>query len=188
MSLVRTTVDFNRAVSILVAIVKDFGPLYAAPSGDAGCTYFVQDTKENAWGGSHKFINVDNLRPVCIVGQVFSRLGIMRALLSGDGDQYSTCQPDALLWANAEEMGVDFTEEARSLFRQAQYKQDNGQTWRDAVTEAVAEAQAEALAEFQRNSDLFRGIEGYMLDLPAVPEPEPLAEWEKELLGASDYN
>jgi hypothetical protein len=180
MTLARTTIDFATALRILVSIVQDFGPLHSAGEGDSGCTYFLKDSKANLYGGFDTVIDVHNLRPVCIVGQVFSRLGIMRALLTSTGDQYSTCQVGSDIWINADEMGVTFSEQAQTLLRAAQYNQDSGKTWREAVTIAAEEAKAQALEEFQKSDPSQRGVDDALRDLPS--EPEPLAEWEKELL------
>lgn len=177
-----TVIDFQTALSILVNIVKDFGPEHKAPNGNEGCTYFVRDKRKSGFSedGLTKFIDLHNLRPVCIVGQAFHRLGIMRALLANGGDQHSACTMDSVIWANAEAMGVTFTEDAKTLFRKAQYRQDNGEAWVDAVRGAVLDSQRDAVKAFEASSDMF----GYSVDHMLTEVPAPLAEWEKELLNS----
>lgn len=169
-----TEIDFQTAARILVNITKEFGADHRAgkPGSNDGCTYFVRDERTSAWGENTKYIDLHNLRPVCIVGQVFHRLGILRALLANDGDQHSACTMDSVIWANAEAMGVTFTEEAKTLFRKAQYRQDNGETWADAVKGAVTDSQRDAVKAFEENSPMF----GYPVDqmLTEVPLSDDL--------------
>lgn len=182
MTLAQTTIDFRTALNLLVSIVKEFGPEHVARDGEQnGCTYFVRD--ENDFG--NLVIDPLNLRPVCIVGQAFHRLGIMRALLSASTDTYTdqhgACGFGHELWDNAEAMGVTFTLDAQRFLRFAQSEQDSGKTWAEAVKNAVTREQEHALNEFRMGSDRF----GYEVENALASVPEPLAEWEKELLSAS---
>ena len=119
--LARITLDF--AIQAMLNIVERFGPDHAAtaPNGsEATCVYAVN--------------NNGVLTPVCIVGQMFADMGILRLLLENPLD------PDAAQWCNlggagegwAETLaarGVEVTPEARMFLSDAQSRQDGGATW-----------------------------------------------------------
>lgn len=153
MTMLNTTVTLSDAVSITARIVRDFGPTHAPQgrSGAPGCNYTTV-------GLNAERPNEDLTKPlvaVCIVGQVFAHLGILRAVFSTMGGEYSTCVPTAGLWTNASIMGVEFTEEARQFLRDAQEVQDAGVAWGEALTKAFERAQDRAVDEAKRQSGLF---------------------------------
>lgn len=186
----KTTITLVQAVTLVTNIVRRFGPkhLAATPNGGAGCQYIVKPSPEGA------------LVPVCIVGQVFSDLGILRAMVSDGGyDQHEACNMDSPIWGNAEAMGVTFAEDAQHFLHSAQKYQDsiftggNDKSWGGALTHALNVAQEQALDNFKRESGIFTGYlypDVYAAVTPTVSltkstDPEPLAEWEKELLAGS---
>lgn len=185
----KTTITLINAVTLLTEVVKRFGAEHVAktPSGGAGCQYLVTASPTSA------------LTPVCIVGQVFSDLGILRAMLSTGGhDQHEACNFDSPIWENAEKMGVTFADDARIFLREAQKYQDSiftggaDKTWGGALNHALTVAQENALAEFKRQSGIFGGYLVEEVNIATTPKPkvsltkstdsEPLAEWERELL------
>src|SRR5689334_9840887 len=135
----QTTIDFRTALALLVAVVKEFGPDHRPGAESGGCSYFVRTEERDTWGdvvGSH--IDPVNLKTVCLVGKVFDRLGIARALLTDSGaDQYGACSLGEPMWHNAEAMGVTFDRDAMRFLRHAQAEQDSGTAWGLAVSNAV---------------------------------------------------
>lgn len=183
MSLSTRTVNVHDALLLLVNIVKAFGPDHSAtdPTGvatnDGGCTYFSHNKPSPFTPGVFTGVDYDNLVPVCIVGQVFSRLGILRALVRPGGDtQYSTCDVTSAMWDNAAQMGVTFTEDARALLRAVQMRQDTNSTpWGQALTAAVKATQEEAVATFKANSPLFSyTVDSHLASIP-VTNPDTVA-------------
>lgn len=148
----KTTITLVQAVSLLTEVVKRFGASHKAttPEGGEGCVYLVKATPNGL------------LTPVCIVGQVFSDLGILRAMLTDGGhDQHEACNIGSTLWENATAMGVEFTEEAQVFLRDAQRYQDSvyhgGQdkSWGGALTFAVGRAQENFIERAKQESGLF---------------------------------
>jgi hypothetical protein len=178
--MLKTTIDFKTAVTILAGVVKEFGTDHVAGGDGKVCSYFDFNSATNG-------VDLLNLKTSCIVGQVFGRLGIARALVrdatSTEGvDQYSACVAASDLWDNAETMGVYFDTSARRVLLSAQRQQDRGREWGHAVTEAVSEAQENALANFHASAPEFSVKVDALLADASPKAPEPLADWERELL------
>ena len=121
-------IDLSTARDLLVRVVKEFGYSHIAKDprgGVTGCIYVTDSTDLF-------------LTPVCIVGVLFARIGIARALIvPGGGDQYGACNFGEGLWDRAEEMGVEFTGEAKEFLRDVQKGQDNDEAWGYALAKAV---------------------------------------------------
>lgn len=96
-----------------------------APGGGQGCIYMHVD--------GHV------LTPVCIVGQMFADLGLLRLLrinpndLSEYGDQFGACSVKGEMWEALAEYGITADEDAQVFLREVQYKQDSGLSWGDAL-------------------------------------------------------
>lgn len=155
--MLKSTITLTDAVTILTNVVKDHGADHAplGNKGAPGCNYTTA-------GLNHD--NMDDnptkrLVPVCIVGQVFAYLGILRAVFQATGSEFSTCGLGSTIWVNAETMGVTFTKDAQVFLRSAQQEQDSGRAWGVALTTAFAEAQERALTTFKRESGLFTHLD-----------------------------
>lgn len=178
-------------------LVKRFGADHEAmrPDGQPGCVYAV-------------FQN-GSLVPVCIVGQVFADLGILRAvlgavtlndMLKADPDdlpsQSGACSLNDGMWSRAHDMGVLFTNEAREYLRVVQSVQDgqpvtefglqtpDDSNWGAAEAYGLSYMNARVQAEadnarvaFLQNSEVWKALKA------TTPTPDPLADWERELLG-----
>lgn len=178
-----TTVTIDKAVTMLIAVVKEFGKDHTARgSASGGCQYVVTPSPTLP------------LVPVCIIGQVFANLGILRAMLTDNGnDQFGACSLDSPIWHNAEEMGVTFTDDARHFLRCAQNYQDSpskgGQAWGGALSYALAEAQERVVEEARASAVVFSGwlttdVRQATTDVRQATMDDPLADWERELLGS----
>jgi len=99
----------------------------------AGCTYAT--FKDGA------------LTPICIVGQMFADLGLLRLLLYDSSDlnstyhpsQYGACSVGFGFWDNLTAYGITAEHEAQVFMRDLQAKQDEGKTWGVAFAETVEE-------------------------------------------------
>lgn len=131
-------IDVPTARNLLSAVVREFGPDHVATSENGtGCTYLDS--------------TVNFVKPVCIVGQVMHRLGILglwigdqavHAVTEFDASaahdaQPETCHVDSYAWGRVAEAGFDFDEDARQFLRDAQEVQDGGLDWGHALSEAV---------------------------------------------------
>jgi hypothetical protein len=133
------TIDRDNAADLLIQAVERRGYDHTpAPSGDSsGCTYIA------------------NVHPlgflvaVCLIGEVFAGLGVLRALTRDGGrTQFGACDPyDAEFWNNAEDYGIYVEQDARDLFYSAQRKQDSGKSWGVAVTRSIEEIQVDDKAK-----------------------------------------
>lgn len=156
----KVTITVSDALTILSNIVREFGSDYK----NVGTCLYVTD------GASSDGYRVDpfDLRPKCIVGQVFSRLGILRVTLV-DGSEASNegaVTPFHPIWDRAETCGVTFTPEARLLLQFAQEAQDgrsefsggptDRMTWHDATAEALVRVQQKVEQEFLENNPVMR--------------------------------
>jgi hypothetical protein len=141
MSLNLLTLDADDALRLLAAVVTEHGTTYRANDGNngqGGACYLAANI-ESGWSQTH---DTENLVAVCIVGKVFARLGILRALIGESGDQFGTCAPEGdgpNIFGNAEAMGVTFSIDAQRVLRAAQEEQDGGETWGRALTAAIRE-------------------------------------------------
>lgn len=106
--------------------------------GTTGCIYMERD--------GHI------VTPVCIVGQMFADLGLLRLLalnpsdLSDDADQHTACTVGGEFWTALETYGITADEDAASFMRSVQYKQDGGSTWSEAFDSIVQEFRDERTA------------------------------------------
>lgn len=148
----KTTITLVQAVALVTEVVKRFGSGHKAttPNGGEGCVYIVKPSPNGL------------LTPVCIVGQVFSDLGILRAMLSEGGtDQHEACNIGSTLWDNAQAMGVTFDEDAQVFLRDAQRYQDSvyhggaDKSWGGALTFALTRAQDNIIEKAKNDSHLF---------------------------------
>jgi hypothetical protein len=138
--------DVDRLVS---AIVDEFGPYHRAGGGEEGlgCIYFTSPD------------NGLTIEPVCIVAQVFHRLGILGLTRDpNDPTSYdvSTCHiaGDSGPWAGwqrAEDTGFVFTDEAKAYLNDAQQAQD-GRDESNGDNEQWGDAQAYARREATRRA------------------------------------
>lgn len=152
------TITAQMVVIGLLDILDRFGEHHVAmkPDGGTGCIYAVKD-KSNA------------LVPVCIVGQFFSDLGILAALLinPNDPDDGVMCANPANFGAmGADDLhealrarGIALDHNARKILRKAQSEQDNGVPWGLAVETAFSRAQREGWFTFPETSYLDRAKE-----------------------------
>lgn len=164
-------IGLRDAVLLITGIVAAFGPTHKATSEHGSCTYTVEQDH-----------NADTLTAVCIVGVLFSRLGILRALFTPYG-QEGSCFRAATLWANAAAMGVTFDTDAREFLRDAQSAQDSGKTWGEALNEALALARERVLDKAKEESKIFDYyMDRRVAEVTDVPVEDPLASWERELL------
>lgn len=129
------------ALDGLRSVVDRFGPEH---KNEGACRYAVERSGV--------------LTPVCIVGQFFHDLGILRTLIAADGPNMSTgeaigegwetkyadtgyCNLDAFggetLDVLRNRYGITFDPAAITLLKSAQTLQDGGATWADAVENAA---------------------------------------------------
>lgn len=117
----------------------------------AGCTY--ASVKDGA------------LYPICIVGQMFADLGLLRLLLTDPSDivdagyapsNLGACTTNFGFWESLAKHGVTADEDAKEFMRDVQMKQDEGERWGEAYTMAVethVSIVTEALNDEQRVLD-----------------------------------
>lgn len=164
-----TDIDLRTAHALLSQIVQSKGRDYTAtsPDGDTSCIY------GNVVDGV--------LVPVCIVGHLFAKLGVLGVLMRGDDYlalmlgvsktpfpmQHGACSIDAdHLWSDAKAAGLEFSLEAKQFLRYAQNWQDESEavcfngdhvlsdnTWGGALDFAVEQMQARAWSEINRQTD-----------------------------------
>jgi hypothetical protein len=173
----RITVSLMQAVSLIKAVVDRFPSDHQGNTDGSGSCVYI-DTYDEATGDRHDDNPLRRLSPVCIVGQVFADLGILRAMLQANGiDQFGSCNPNGedgmAIFANAEQMGVSFTEDAQWFLTNVQSEQDAGTPWPQAFTSGLTET-------LQRITD--RLDESERLRSQAAVQEAPLADWERELL------
>lgn len=109
---------------IKTIVDRDPDHVAKSPSGGAGCMYTS--------------INGHVLTPVCIVGQMFADLGLLRLLLTtpnvltADADQHGACSIGGDFWNSLDNFGITADDDAKEFLREVQSKQDSGYTWGDA--------------------------------------------------------
>jgi len=114
---------------IRTIVARDPEKVAQAPGGGQGCIYMHVD--------GH------TLTPVCIVGQMFADLGLLRLLrldpsnLTEYGDQFGACSVKGEFWTGLAEYGITADEDAQNFLREVQYKQDGGATWGDALAGTI---------------------------------------------------
>lgn len=179
----RVTVSLMQAVALLREVVEAFPADHRGDSDDTGSCVYIANTKDS--DGYNKGVNpFARLLPVCIVGQVFHNLGILRAMLQPDGfSQYGGCNPNGedgmSIFANAAAMGVEFDEEAQWLLTDAQSYQDAGDVWPVAFNKALTDSLERLADRLAQSQEQVKTQGQTILNLTRT---EPLAEWEKELL------
>lgn len=173
-------ITIKNVVDGLTRIVKRVGRDHIAvnPSGGSsgnGCVYAVI---------------VDGvLTPVCIVGQFFADLGYLGALVSsnddgdiavcygGLGDGGHNFPGDGTATGALLDHGFTFEDGALRILRDAQAKQDVGETWFNAVSHAFESYHSRVVRDLPSSwwvGDLTKAV------------PEPLADWERDLLAGQD--
>lgn len=103
------------------------------------------------------------LVPVCIVGQMFSDLGLLRLLLnnpneveSWNTEMHGACNVGGHLWEALAKYGITFDEDAQKFAHRVQGRQDDGVTWGEAYAGAVAQwREDEQYALTQRLDSIF---------------------------------
>ena len=143
---------------IKVIVDRDPDKVAKGPNGGSGCMYMVRK--------GHV------LTPVCIVGQMFADMGLLRLLLTDpsnltdENDQFGSCSLNSDMWNGLAKFGVTADKDAQEWLYNVQRKQDSGSSWSDAFNEARDEyldeqnytldnKQAALDAERQALTDLF---------------------------------
>lgn len=119
-----TTITKSIVIDTLRSIVEEYGQDYVYPAAKTGdvCTYANSDGT-----------------PSCIVGHFISRIdpeGFKKVanMEASEGESFS---PDAAL----KYAGILYDTESDYALSEAQDAQDSGQTWGDALQEAIAAAE-----------------------------------------------
>lgn len=172
-------------VSVLTGIAYR-EPNRVGQEGDGVCIYGV--VKNHA------------LVPVCIVGQWFSDEGLLRLLVNTPNSVALTlndhhpgnegaCALGGEFWDNIEKYGVTADEDAKKFAHCVQSQQDNGDTWEEALNRGIEDFKRwkVAQAEDVRDSAKAQADNAFVTAQQEVEalfaQPEPLADWERELLG-----
>lgn len=166
------SITLANVMNVLADIIKDFGPDHKGVDDSAGCTYFVYENGV--------------LKPVCIVGQFFHRIGlglvVMDSSFSPWGnypDQYGACNTNSGIWDRVAALGVTLEADAQTFLRMIQVEQDNKISWGLAFEAALEKFIAE---KSQPINDAVQAVRSAI----AFHTPEPLAPWEQELLNNDD--
>jgi hypothetical protein len=135
----------------MLRIIAEREPERVGKSGSAGCVY--------------GFIDKGVLTPVCIVGQMFADLGLLRLLLVSPSDltdgsygtaNLSACSIGSGFWEDLSRFGITADEDAKAFMHSVQRKQDDDYVWGEAFNAAVQEYRAEQQAILDsRLSNLF---------------------------------
>lgn len=147
-------IDKNEALDLLEKAVESRGGDYVYPAQDLA-VYFngkrtlrkyltpeqlraVDIDPENPKDRRGSCVYFDGDQPLCIVGQVFSQVGIgVGDIERSAGDQYGVVT--ALLRYGSKKLaGIEFTEDATTVLSEAQRIQDGGNTWGQALIKAKA--------------------------------------------------
>ncbi len=118
------------------------------------------DTTTGA-GCVYATIKSDILTPVCIIGQMFSDLGLLRLLLSspsetenyynGKVSNLSACGINGGFWDRVATYGVTFDDDAKEFAHSVQRRQDEDQRWGDAFANAAQAYRDEQQAELAQS-------------------------------------
>lgn len=117
---------YQRVREILEQLAREF-PNKIAPRFHIGEAYY-----------GCRYLDPDGC-PSCIVGVALDRLGIPReeiAFMDSEGDYTTPHAPSPVQKSNAE-FWASFDVPGRILLAKAQYHQDRGRTWGDAVERAL---------------------------------------------------
>lgn len=87
------------------------------------------------------------LTPVCIMGQMFANIGLLRLLMVNPSDLDSPSNPDSCavatgFWTRLAEFGITATPEAQQFCHDVQRQQDEGTAWGQAFTDGVTDFKA----------------------------------------------
>lgn len=112
-------------------------------------------------GGSCIYATVNGhvVTPVCIVGQMFADLGLLRLLLHSPNEMSwgesaaSSCGFGAVLWETLAPFGITADEDAARFMRLVQSRQDGGEPWGQAFDGAVQDHRDNALHALTRDLD-----------------------------------
>jgi hypothetical protein len=134
----------------LLRVLANREPERIGKSGDAGCVY--------------GYVEKGVLTPVCIVGQMFADLGLLRLLLTDPSDLsygYATpnlgaCAVSGDFWGYLAAFGITADEDAKAFMHSVQRRQDDDSTWGEAFADAVEDYRGEQQAALDnRLSNLF---------------------------------
>lgn len=104
-------------------------------------------------------VNGHVVTPVCIVGQMFADLGLLRLLITHPNDlswgesRASSCGFGSLLWEKLAPFGITADEDAARFMRLVQQRQDGGEPWGDSFDGAVEDYKANAQDALGRELD-----------------------------------
>ena len=121
--------------------------------------------KSDTGGCVYGFVEKGVLVPVCIVGQMFADLGLLRLLLNNPSDlhngEYGTqnlgaCALAADFWPELAKYGITADEDAKEFMHTVQRRQDDDDNWGEAFAFAVQAYRDEQQARLdQRLRGLF---------------------------------
>lgn len=116
----------------------------------------------NGGGCVYGFITEGALVPVCIVGQMFADLGLLRLLMNHPSDmEYAsamstTCGMSSSFWQVLGKYGITADDDAKTFMFDVQRHQDAGHTWGVAFANGVQEYRdAQQSTLDNRLNDLF---------------------------------
>ena len=119
--------------------------------------------KENG-GCIYAVVENAALVPVCIVGQMFSDLGLLRLMLNSPNEVESwntemqgACNVGGHLWDSLAKYGVTADEDAQKFAHRVQSRQDDGVTWQDAYNGAVEDHKQDARDALDQQFDRIFG-------------------------------
>lgn len=104
--------------------------------------------KSETGGCVYGVIEKGVLIPVCIVGQMFADLGLLRLLLNNPSDLHSgeygtqnlgACALSADFWPELAKFGITADDDAKEFMHSVQRRQDDDHSWGTAFSEAVQE-------------------------------------------------
>lgn len=139
-------IDYATALSTAEAIVEEFGEEYVYPKSSEreSCAYLKK-------GENGKF----DLTGACLVGKVLAKLGVdMTKFLwvTADGEQLGYSDNTARFSTlEHERFGIEVTDKAKRFLSSAQYRQDDNDTWGEALKAGL---EAAASARYNENEML----------------------------------
>lgn len=121
-------------VVAMLRTIADREPERIGKSDTGGCVYGV--------------VKEDVLTPVCIVGQMFADLGLLRLLLNNPSDLHNgvygtenlgACAISADFWPELAKFGITADDDAKEFMHSVQRRQDDDDNWGEAFALAVQE-------------------------------------------------